>query len=116
MFVFDVVILDRMQFVPEGEPARDHQSDENADQEKQAIRGQRDQQNGYHSDGDDEARRSFETESRPAAGFRFHDVILTLLFYACGSREADQRRADQSRAAPPSTAALDKARSFLATV
>jgi len=65
-----------MQSVPEREPACDNQSNEDADQKKPAVRGQRDQQNRYDNDRDDETRRSPQAESRPAARFRLHEFIL----------------------------------------
>jgi hypothetical protein len=43
--------------VPERKPARDDQSNENADQKEPAISRKRDQQNCDHNDRDDEARR-----------------------------------------------------------
>jgi hypothetical protein len=66
-----------MQSVPERKPARDDKSNENADQKKPAISGERDQQNRYHNDRDDETRRSLQAESRPAARFQVHEFILT---------------------------------------
>ena len=74
-----VLLLNRMQFVPEREPARDDQSNKNADQKEPAISRQRDQQNRYDNDRDDETRRSLQAESRPAARFRLHDFILARL-------------------------------------
>jgi len=71
-----VLLLNRMQFVPERKPARDDQSNENADQKEPAISRQRDQQNRYDNDRDDETRRSLQAESRPTARFRLHDLIL----------------------------------------
>ncbi len=71
-----VLLLNRMQFVPERKPARDDQSNENADQKEPAISRQRDQQNRYDNDRDDETRRSLQAESGPAARFRFHEFIL----------------------------------------
>ena len=75
-FGFLVLLLNRMQSVPECKPARDDQSNENADQKKPAIRGERDQQDRYYGDCDNEARRSPQAESRPSARFRLHDFIL----------------------------------------
>ncbi len=74
-----VLLLDGMQFVPEREPARDDQSDENADQKEPAISRQCDQQNRHYNDRDDETCRSLQAESIAAAGFGFHDFILALL-------------------------------------
>jgi hypothetical protein len=71
-FGFHVLLLNRMQSVPECKPARDDQSNENADQKKPAISGERDQQDRYYGDRDDEARRSPQAESRPSARFRLH--------------------------------------------
>jgi len=78
-----ILLLDRMQFMPESEAARDDQSDEKANQKEPAVGGERDQQNRYYSDGYDETRRSSQAESshaesRAAAGFRFHEFILAL--------------------------------------
>ena len=71
-----VLLLNRMQFVPERKPARDDQSNENAEKKEPAISRQHDQQNRYDNDRDDETRRSLQAESRPAARFRLHDLIL----------------------------------------
>ena len=71
-----VLFFERMQSVPERKPARDDQSNENADQKEPAISRERDQQNRDNSDRDDEARRPPQSESRPAARFRFHEFIL----------------------------------------
>jgi hypothetical protein len=71
-----VLLFDRMQFVPERKRAGDDQSNENADQEEPAVSRQSDQQNRHHQNGDDKRRRSLQIESRPATGFRFHDLIL----------------------------------------
>ena len=46
-FGFHVLLLNRMQSVPDCKPARDDQPNENADQKKPAIRGERDQQDRY---------------------------------------------------------------------
>ena len=73
---FHVLFLNRMHSVPERKPTRDDQSNENADQKKPAISRKRDQQNCDHNDRDNEARRSLQAESRPAARFRFHEFIL----------------------------------------
>ena len=73
---FHVLFLNRMHSVPERKPARDDQSNENADQKKPAISRKRDQQNCDHNDRDNEARRSPQAESRPSARFRLHDFIL----------------------------------------
>jgi hypothetical protein len=75
-FGFHVLLLNRMQSVPECKPARDDQSNENADQKKPAISGERYQQDRYYGDRDHEARRSPQAESRPSARFRLHDFIL----------------------------------------
>jgi len=48
-----VLLLDRMQFVPECESARDDKSNKNADQKEPAISRQRDQQNCYYKNRDD---------------------------------------------------------------
>jgi len=74
-----VLFLERMQFVPERERARDDQSNENTDQKEPAISWQRDQQNRHYNNRDDETRRSLQAESRPAARFRFHEFILAPL-------------------------------------
>jgi hypothetical protein len=66
-----------MQFMPEGESARDDKSDEKANQEEPAVRGERDEENRYYCDGDDETRRSPQAESRAAAGFRLHEFYFT---------------------------------------
>ena len=71
-----VVFFERMQFVPEGEAARDDQSDEKANQKEPAVRGESNQENRYYCDRDDETRRSPWAESKPAARFRFHEYIL----------------------------------------
>ncbi len=71
-----VLLLNRMQFVPERKAARDDQSNENADQKEPAISRQRDQQNRYDNDRDDETRRSLQAEPTAAARFRLHDLIL----------------------------------------
>ena len=81
-FGMHILLLDRMQLIPEGEAARDDKSDEKANQKEPAVRGERDQQNRYDSDGDDETRRSSQAESsqaesRAAAGFRFHKFYFT---------------------------------------
>ena len=75
-FGFHVLLLNRMQSVPDCKSARDDQPNENADQKKPAIRGERDQQDRYYGDRDNEARRSPQAESRPSARFRLHDFIL----------------------------------------
>jgi hypothetical protein len=78
-----ILFLDRMQLIPERQPARDDQSNENANQKEPAIGGQHDQQNRYDNDGDDETSRSSQAksqaESRSAARFRLHDLILARL-------------------------------------
>ena len=68
-----------------------------ANQKEPAVRGERDQENRYDSDGDDETRGSPEVESRAAAGFRFHEFILAAekLGVACAAPEGT------SAAAPP---------------
>ena len=71
-----VLFFDRMQFVPHRKPASDDYSDENADQKKPAIRRQHDQQNGDYYNGDDQTRRPFEAESKPAAKYECHSLIL----------------------------------------
>ena len=76
-FRFHVLLLNRMQFVPESEAARDDQSDKKANQKEPAISRERDQENRYYCDGDDETRRSPQAESRAAAGFRFHKFYST---------------------------------------
>jgi len=48
-FRLDVVLLDRMQSVPEREATRDDESDENTDEKEPAIRREHDQQNSYHT-------------------------------------------------------------------
>jgi hypothetical protein len=48
-FRFDVLLLDRMQSVPEREATCDDESDENTDEKEPAIPGERDQQNSYHA-------------------------------------------------------------------
>ena len=75
-----VLLLNRMQFVPEREPARDNQSNEEADQKEPAVSRQRDQQNRDDNNRDDETRRSLQAESRPAARFRLHEFILAPLW------------------------------------
>ena len=62
-FGMHILLLDRMHFVPEREPARDDQSDENADQKEPAISRQRDQQNGHDRDRNGKPRRSLQAES-----------------------------------------------------
>ena len=52
-----VLFFERMQPVPERKPARDDQSNENADQKEPAISRQRDQQNRNNNDRDDKPRR-----------------------------------------------------------
>jgi hypothetical protein len=76
MFRLHVLLLNRMQPVPERKPARDDRSNQNADQKKPTISRQRDQQNRNNNDRDDETRRSPQAESRAVAGFRFHEFIL----------------------------------------
>src|SRR5450759_2456275 len=78
-FGFHVLLLNRMQFVPERESARDDQSDENADQKEPAISRQRDQQNRHYNKRYDETCRSPQAQSRAAARFRLHDFILAPL-------------------------------------
>ena len=78
--VFDVRFLKRMQSVPNFESARDDESDNNADQKEPAISRQHDQQNGNHSNCDDETRRSFEAESRSTARFRLHNSHSSAAF------------------------------------
>ena len=81
-FGMHILLLDRMQFMPESEAARDDQSNQKADQEEPSISRKRDQQNRDDSDRDDETRRSSQAESsqaesRAAAGFRFHKFYST---------------------------------------
>jgi len=56
-----------MQPVPERESARDDESDENANQEKQAIHRQSDEENRDNSDRSEKRGRTLqaETETRP---------------------------------------------------
>ncbi len=76
----NVGLLDRMQSIPKRKPARNDQSDKNADQKEPPISWEHDQQNPYDKDGNDETRRSFQAdpqaESRAAARFRLHEIIL----------------------------------------
>ncbi len=67
--MIDVAPFNGMHLVPEAEEARDDESDENADQEEPAVGGQRDEQNGYHSDGDGQAGGALQAKSKPAARF-----------------------------------------------
>ena len=48
-FRLDVLLLDRMQSVPEREATCDDESDENADEKEPAIRREHDQQNCYYT-------------------------------------------------------------------
>jgi len=91
-----VLLFERMQFVPERERARDNQSDKNADQKEPAISRQCDQQNGHYSDGDDEARRSLQSESKPAARFRFHEPILARLPARVAMRQKSRHEKKQA--------------------
>jgi hypothetical protein len=91
-----VLLFERMQFVPERERARDNQSDKNADQKEPAISRQRDQQNGHYSDGDDEARRSLQSESKPAARFRLHEPILARLPARVAMRQKSRHEKKQA--------------------
>src|SRR5208282_5222458 len=78
------------------EGARDKQSDKNADQKEPAISRQRDQQNGHYSDGDDEARRSLQSESKPAARFRLHEPILARLPARVAMRQKSRHEKKQA--------------------
>ena len=64
--------------MPKHESSGDDESDENADQKEPAIGGKRDQENGNHRDGDDQACRAFEGEfaEEGASGFGIHVDIL----------------------------------------
>jgi len=48
-FRLDVLLLDRMQSVPEREATCDDESDENTDEKEPAIRREHDQQNSYYT-------------------------------------------------------------------
>jgi hypothetical protein len=72
----DILLLDRMQFVPERERNRDNQTDEKADQKEPAIGREHDEQNRDNNPRDQEACGSLQTESRPATGLRLHERIL----------------------------------------
>jgi hypothetical protein len=75
-FVLKVFVFERVELVPEGKSSGDHDADEDADEEEKTVGGQRDQQNRDYNDRDDETRRSLQTESRSAARFGLHDLIL----------------------------------------
>jgi hypothetical protein len=63
--VFHVFVFERAKFVPESETSGDDYSNENADQKKQAVGRESDQQNGDDGDRKDEPGRSFYTETEP---------------------------------------------------
>src|SRR5579862_1316799 len=71
-----VLLLERMEFVPEVESAGDDETDEDADQEKPAVGGEHDQQNGDDRDGNDETGGSPQAQAKAPAGPGFHDHIL----------------------------------------
>lgn len=104
-FGFHVLLLNRMQSVPECKPARDDQSNENADQKKPAISRKRDQQDRYYGDRDNEARRSPQAESRPSARFRLHDSILAAA-EGCAERALSAAFGFDGGRAPPTEMTL----------
>ena len=77
-FGFDVLLLDGMEPVPECKAARDHQSNQHADQKEQAIGRQGDQENCYDEDRDHQSGRTPQAEPKPGVRSRLHRTILTL--------------------------------------
>ena len=71
-----VLLLERMEFVPEVKSAGDDETDEDADQEKPAVGGEHDQQNGDDRDGNDKTGGSPQAQAKAAARHGFHDHIL----------------------------------------
>ena len=74
-FVVDVHVFNWMKPMPQRQTARDEKSDQNANEEEQAIRGQTDEQNHDHSDGRNQGGGPLQakTEARP----RHIKIILT---------------------------------------
>lgn len=66
--VVNVFFLDRVQAVPERKAAGDDQTDQHADQEKQAIGGQGDEQDGNDGDGDEEGSGALQAKTEAGAG------------------------------------------------
>ena len=84
--VFDLDVFDRMQPMPEREAAGDDESDQDADEKEQPIRGQGDEEDGDDGNGGDQSGGALqaETEARPGHA----EIILAPVWRVVEDRES----------------------------
>lgn len=67
-----IFFLDGMKLVPEGQRTGDHKSDEDADQEEQAVGWESDEEDGDDGDRNEKSRGALQTKTQARPGRRRH--------------------------------------------